>query len=64
MTAADSGVVRETTLPTFDGQIKQINELFEDTGISDDDKINAVESIMRTPNHTSSYNVKRLQMDR
>ncbi|MGO4295812.1 hypothetical protein [Glutamicibacter sp. MCAF14] len=64
MTAADSGVVRETTLPTFDGQIKQINELFEDTGISDDDQINAVESIMRTPNHTSSYNVKRLQMDR
>lgn len=64
MTAADSGVVRETTLPTFDGQIKQINELFEDTGISDDDQINAVESIMRTPNPTSSYNVKRLQMDR
>jgi type I restriction enzyme R subunit len=64
VTAADSGVVRETTLRTFDGQIKQINELFEDTGISDDDQINAVESIMRTPNPTSSYNVKRLQMDR
>ncbi|SJM57906.1 type I restriction endonuclease subunit R [Arthrobacter rhombi] len=47
LTAAGSGVAREKKLGTFDDLIEQINKIFEGTGISDEDQISAVESVMR-----------------
>lgn len=50
--AAGSGVVREKSMGTFEDLIEQINKIFEGTGFSDEDQINAVESIMR---HAESH---------
>lgn len=46
ITAAGSGVARQKTKGTFGELIEQINKLFEGVGISDEDQINAVSSIM------------------
>lgn len=47
MTAVGSSVPREKTSETFGGLIEQINKIFEGTGISDEDRVNVFESILR-----------------
>lgn len=46
ITATGSGVAREKSKGTFEDLIEQINKLFEGIGITDEDQINAVASIM------------------
>ncbi|MEN8582129.1 hypothetical protein ABFP37_05375 [Burkholderia sp. RS01] len=47
VTAAGSGVVREKKKGTFGELIEHINKLFEGVGISDEDQINVISSVMR-----------------
>ncbi len=47
ITDAGSGVPREKTSETFGGLIEQINKIFEGTGVSDEDRVNVFESILR-----------------
>jgi type I restriction enzyme, R subunit len=46
ITAAGSGLVREKKKGTFAELIKRINKLFEGTGVSDEDQINVISSVM------------------
>ncbi|KUG55494.1 restriction endonuclease subunit R [Kocuria rosea subsp. polaris] len=47
MTEAGSGQVREREKGTFEQLIEHINKLFEGTGITDADQLNAVQSVFR-----------------
>lgn len=50
--STESNLPREKSSETFGGLMKQINEIFEDTAISNEDKANVFESIRR---YTVSY---------